>query len=140
MEGLVGIAVLIYVAFAVLAVNKKVKKSDGRTESLFAKAENPFADAAKMMKEQKKTPRVVRIEKDSSKPFPERQIQLQQKQSAKDLAANLEDRKHDWLARQLAEERAIQRRGSELDLGAGHRDNCDARSLKIQHMKEHGRM
>lgn len=66
-----------------------------------------------------------------------KKISTSAKIKSSELALAMEDRKHDWLAQQLAEERFIQRRGSSLDLGAGHRDHCDARSIKLQHMLEH---
>ena len=49
------------------------------------------------------------------------------------LSSTMEDRKHDWLAKQLAEERAILRRGIQSDIGAVHDLSCDARKLKIEH-------
>ena len=49
----------------------------------------------------------------------------------------LEDRNNDWLARQLREEARIMRSADMLDLGAGHRDNCDADRLKRIHLFEH---
>ena len=49
----------------------------------------------------------------------------------------LEDRKNDWLAKQLKEEAAILRRGSIYDLGASHDVNCDADRLKREHVKRH---
>ena len=48
-----------------------------------------------------------------------------------------EDRSNDWLARQLKEEAAILRRGSQFDLGASHSASCDATSLKRQHTRRH---
>jgi len=49
----------------------------------------------------------------------------------------LEDRKNDWLAKQLREEAAILRRGDTMDLGAAHEKECDARKLKFQHILRH---
>ncbi len=49
----------------------------------------------------------------------------------------MEDRKNDWLARQLREERRIRMRGDFLDLGASHDRDCDARSLKREHVLAH---
>ena len=52
-------------------------------------------------------------------------------------AVLLEDRKNDWLAKQLKEEAAIARRGSVYDLGASHEVNCDADKIKRDHVKRH---
>ena len=52
-------------------------------------------------------------------------------------AVLLEDRKNDWLAKQLKEEAAIARRGSVYDLGASHEVNCDADKIKREHVKRH---
>ena len=52
-------------------------------------------------------------------------------------AVLLEDRKNDWLAKQLREEAAILRKGSIYDLGASHGVNCDADRLKKDHIKRH---
>ena len=49
----------------------------------------------------------------------------------------LEDRRNDWLAKQLREEAAIKRRGSIYDLGASHDVSCDADNLKRYHTKRH---
>ncbi len=49
----------------------------------------------------------------------------------------LEDRKNDWLAKQLREEAAIYRRGVGFDLGAAHNVNCAADDLKRSHIRVH---
>lgn len=49
----------------------------------------------------------------------------------------LEDRKNDWLAKQLREEAAIYRRGSVYDLGAVHNVDCEADSIKRAHARRH---
>ena len=46
----------------------------------------------------------------------------------------MEDRKNDWLAKQIREEARIK---SREDLGAAHDANCDARALKREHRREH---
>ena len=48
-----------------------------------------------------------------------------------------EDRKNDWMARQLKEERRILMTGSALDLGASHAADCDADDLKASHRRVH---
>ena len=48
-----------------------------------------------------------------------------------------EDRRNDWLAKQLREEAAIKRRGSIYDLGAAHDVTCDADLIKKSHVKRH---
>ena len=45
-----------------------------------------------------------------------------------------DDRKNDWLARQMREEEKILRRGDMLDLGASHAASCDADLLKRYHL------
>lgn len=45
-----------------------------------------------------------------------------------------DDRKNDWLARQMREEEKILRRGDLLDLGASHAASCDADMLKKYHL------
>lgn len=45
-----------------------------------------------------------------------------------------DDRKNDWLARQMREEEKILRRGDMLDLGATHAASCDADLLKRYHL------
>ena len=45
-----------------------------------------------------------------------------------------DDRKNDWLARQMREEEKILRRGDMLDLGASHAASCDADLLKKYHL------
>ena len=52
-------------------------------------------------------------------------------------AVLLEDRKNDWLAKQLREEAAIYRRGSGFDLGASHNVSCDADDIKRSHARRH---
>ena len=49
----------------------------------------------------------------------------------------LEDRKNDWLAKQMREEAEIYRRGSLYDLGAAHEADCDARRIKLFHVMTH---
>ena len=49
----------------------------------------------------------------------------------------LEDRKNDWLAKQLREEAVIYRRGVGFDLGASHNVNCAADDLKRGHIRVH---
>ncbi len=49
----------------------------------------------------------------------------------------MEDRKNDWLARQMREEHRIKMRGDFWDLGAAHDKDCDARSLKNEHLLAH---
>ena len=49
----------------------------------------------------------------------------------------LEDRKNDWLAKQLREEAAIYRRGVGFDLGAAHNVNCAADDIKRSHVRVH---
>ena len=64
-------------------------------------------------------------------------VSTERKEKENELAEALEDRKHDWLARQLAEERTIRFRGSLTDLGASHDYACDAKKLKKLHIFEH---
>ena len=45
-----------------------------------------------------------------------------------------DDRKNDWLARQMREEEKILRRGDMMDLGASHAASCDADLLKKYHL------
>ena len=52
-------------------------------------------------------------------------------------AVLLEDRRNDWLAKQLREEAAILKRGSLYDLGAAHDADCDADRIKRQHLRVH---
>ena len=47
-----------------------------------------------------------------------------------------DDRENDWMAKQLRYERRVR---SSTDLGAAHEDNCDALSLKLEHLPLHGR-
>ena len=49
----------------------------------------------------------------------------------------MEDRKNDWLARQIREENRIKARGDFWDLGAAHDKDCDARDLKREHVLVH---
>ncbi len=49
----------------------------------------------------------------------------------------LEDRKNDWLAKQLREEALIYRRGNGIDLGATHNVNCEADEIKRGHARRH---
>lgn len=49
----------------------------------------------------------------------------------------LEDRKNDWLAKQMREEAEIYRRGSLYDLGAAHEADCDARRIRLFHVRTH---
>lgn len=48
------------------------------------------------------------------------------------LGSIRDDRRGDWLARQLKEEAALARR-SKYDLGGAHDLSCDARKLKLSH-------
>ena len=64
--------------------------------------------------------------------------QLRAGESRDGMSALIEDRQHDWLARQLREERSLWKRGEGLlDLGAAHDASCDARKLKRMHMLQH---
>lgn len=47
----------------------------------------------------------------------------------------MEDRKNDWLAKQIREEEKILRKGDFLDLGAGHSKSCNAKELKLFHIE-----
>ena len=47
----------------------------------------------------------------------------------------MEDRRNDWLAKQLREEEKILRKGDFLDLGASHSKSCDANQLKLFHIQ-----
>ena len=47
----------------------------------------------------------------------------------------MEDRKNDWLAKQMREEEKILRKGDFLDLGAGHSKSCNAKELKLFHIE-----
>ena len=49
----------------------------------------------------------------------------------------LEDRKNDWLAKQLREEAIIYKRGVGFDLGASHNVSCAADDLKRGHVRVH---
>jgi len=49
----------------------------------------------------------------------------------------MEDREHDWLAKQLKEEAQVMRRGDFLDIGASHGASCDARYIKLMHALQH---
>ncbi|MBR5360949.1 MAG: hypothetical protein IK123_08690 [Lachnospiraceae bacterium] len=56
---------------------------------------------------------------------------------SKEPAVNrlMDDREHDWLARQLADERVAKRRMSAMfELKAEHEANCDAHANKLQHI------
>ncbi|MBO4359832.1 MAG: hypothetical protein J5822_03030 [Eubacteriaceae bacterium] len=62
------------------------------------------------------------------------------KETASSIRENgllLEDRKNDWLAKQMREEAEIYRRGSLYDLGAAHEADCDARRIKLFHIRTH---
>jgi hypothetical protein len=47
-----------------------------------------------------------------------------------------DDRQNDWMAQQLRYERRVK---ASTDLGAVHDANCDARSLKREHLAVHGK-
>ena len=50
--------------------------------------------------------------------------------------ASIEDREHDWLARQLREEAASERRFSAMyGLKQAHKANCPARNLRDEHRR-----
>lgn len=54
------------------------------------------------------------------------------------FSADMEDRKHDWLAKQIREEKIKGIYGPDgLDLGAGHRNHCDAYEIKESHHIKH---
>ena len=60
------------------------------------------------------------------------------RKSLRDLTAFFgEDRKNDWMARQMREEARIKRMSGTLDLGAAHDADCDADDLKKEHRKVH---
>lgn len=51
------------------------------------------------------------------------------------LSASMENRGNDWLARQLAEERIIKRKMSDMfELKSQHSRNCDAADNRARHM------
>ena len=52
----------------------------------------------------------------------------------------IRDERNDWLSRQIEEERRAQVRVSAmLGLKRGHEASCDARALKREHLKQHGK-
>jgi hypothetical protein len=58
--------------------------------------------------------------------------------SLRDLASFFgEDRRNDWMARQMREEARIKRMSGTLDLGAAHDADCDAADLKAEHRRVH---
>ena len=57
--------------------------------------------------------------------------------SIAEIGVLLEDRRNDWLAKQLREEAAIKRRGSIYDLGAAHDADCDADRIRRLHISRH---
>ena len=57
--------------------------------------------------------------------------------SEKQSLASMEDREHDWLARQLKEEQRIYMRGDFMDLGVHHKQDSNAKTLKRLHMLQH---
>ena len=49
---------------------------------------------------------------------------------------DLEDRNNDWLARQLREEKVLERKMSAMySLKKHHEENCDARSVRDSHRR-----
>lgn len=56
------------------------------------------------------------------------------RKKSSNIASIMEDRNHDWLAKQLAEERiAYFRTSAMFDLKMSHAANCDAAKLRDQH-------
>ena len=64
--------------------------------------------------------------------------QLRAGENRDGMSALIEDRQHDWLARQLRAERRAWKSGEGLlDLGASHDASCDARAVKRLHLLQH---
>lgn len=63
---------------------------------------------------------------------------LRSEEAVNAMSVLIEDREHDWLARQLRQENRIKKRGEALlDLGAAHDASCDAREIKRLHILAH---
>ena len=86
---------------------------------------------------QKASARAYEIDSSGKIKTRSKKIKSSAKVKSSELALAMEDRKHDWLAQQLAEERAVLRRGSLVDLGASHDRTCDARAVKRLHELQH---
>ena len=64
--------------------------------------------------------------------------QLRAGEARSGMSVLIEDRQHDWLARQLREEGRAKKRGEALlDLGAAHDASCDAGEIKRFHLLHH---
>lgn len=76
------------------------------------------------------------LKKGSSKPLFGQPIAAPKAEAGSNLSETFmkDDRKNDWLARQMREEEKILRRGDLMDLGASHAVNCDADMLKKYHL------
>ena len=82
-------------------------------------------------------PRQVKsLKKGSSKPLFSQPVAAPKAETGGSLSETFmkDDRKNDWLARQMREEERILRRGDLMDLGASHAAACDADMLKKYHL------
>ena len=118
-------AVLIYV-FAIIAIISKIKK----------KAQNKDSGAGQKPAAPVSAPMRVPVNPPVKTPVRRRTNSGVNKHMAREKTniREWEDRRNDWLARQMDDERQAQRRMSEMfQLKMEHRYNCDAEMLKQFH-------
>lgn len=114
-------AVLIYV-FAIIAIISKIKKKAQNKDS--GAGQKPAAPVSAPMNAPLKIP------VNRSKSSGVNKHMAREKTNIREW----EDRRNDWLARQMDDERQAQRRMSEMfQLKMEHRYNCDAEMLKQFH-------
>ena len=128
MEAAVGIfASVIWVLFICIFVIKAVKRNSGQ-----APKGRPVKSAMPKPLAQKLSGSAAPFK---SKSISEGAAPRRTPSGKHSVGVLMEDRKNDWLARQMREEERILRRGDLMDLGAGHSRQCAADLLKMYHVE-----
>jgi len=136
--------IAIWIIFAVIAAyngknngkNSARRKSALKVENAFTAAKNNPFEPYKASEKHSSEP-IPEIPKVSTKDTPSVTKGVLHITKESTSLSEMEDRKHDWLAKQLADERRVLLRKDFLDLGAMHNRSCAANGLKQKHLIEH---
>ena len=122
--------ILLFVLFAAIAVVKKKAEAEEQNP-----APRPPQETAEEFKEEDTAPAVAYPHYESIR-HSEGSFDASPAVRKRTLTSTTlrDDRKNDWMAKQLREERRIR---NSTDLGAVHDDHCEAREIKTQHAAAH---
>jgi hypothetical protein len=126
---LVPLLVIVFVLTRISKASKTQQRSTGDP--------NAWLQQHQAQQARKSTPRQVKsLKKGASNPVFSQPTSSLKAEKGGTLAETFmkDDRKNDWLAKQMREEERILRRGDLMDLGAAHEASCDAEMLKNYHL------